>query len=70
MNLQKWGVHGWYPWSSHIDANPEQEEEDSEAHEEPDQQGGEEIFVDVPRVLGGGDLIDEEPGSEEHADGQ
>ncbi|KFO33363.1 NEDD4-binding protein 2-like 2 [Fukomys damarensis] len=53
-----------------MDANPEQKEEDAKAHEERGHQGDEELFVDVPRVLGGVDLLDEEPGSEEHASGQ
>lgn len=55
---------------SYIDANPEQEEEDSKAHEEWRHQGDEELFVNVTSVLGGGDLVNEEPGGEEHADSQ
>lgn len=43
--------------SSYVDANPEQEEEDSKAHEERGHQGDEELFVDIPSVLGGGNLI-------------
>ena len=50
---------------SYVDANPEQEEEDSKAHEEWGHQGDEELFVNIA-----GDLVNEEPGSEEHADGQ
>ena len=42
---------------SYIDANPEQEEEDSKAHEEGRHQGDEELFVNVACVLGGGDLV-------------
>ena len=53
-----------------VDANPEQQEEDSKAHEEGGHQGDEELLVDIPSVFGGGDLINEEPGSEEHASGQ
>ena len=54
----------------YVDANPEQEEEDSKAHEEWGHQGDEELFVNIACVLGRGDLVNEEPGSEEHADGQ
>lgn len=43
--------------SSHVDANPEQQEEDSKAHEKRGHQGDEELFVDIPSVLGGGNLI-------------
>ena len=43
--------------SSHVDADPEQKEEDPKAHEERGHQGDEELFVDVPSVLGGGDLV-------------
>lgn len=42
---------------SYVDANPEQEEEDSKAHEERGHQGDEELFVNVTCVLGRGDLI-------------
>lgn len=55
---------------SYVDADPQQEEEDSKAHEEGGHQGDEELFVNIARVLGRGDLVNEEPGSEEHADGQ
>lgn len=43
--------------SSHVDANPEQQEEHSKAHEERGHQRDEELFVDIPSVFGGGDLV-------------
>lgn len=43
--------------SSHVDADPEQQEENSKAHEKRGHQGDEELFVDIPSVLGGGHLI-------------
>ena len=43
--------------SSYVDADPEQQEEDSKAHEEGGHQGDKELFVDIPGVLGGCDLI-------------
>lgn len=52
--------------SSYVDANPNQQEEDPTTHEERGHQGDEELFADVPSVLvlGGGDLITEEPRSD------
>lgn len=32
-------------------------------------QGDEELFVNITCVLGGSDLVNKEPGNEEHADG-
>ena len=43
--------------SSYVDADPEHQEEDSKAHEEGGHQGDKELFVDIPGVLGGCDLI-------------
>lgn len=56
--------------SSYVDADPEQQEENPKAHEERGHQEDEELIVDVLTVLGVGDLINEEPGCEEHASGQ
>ncbi|KAL1777844.1 NEDD4-binding 2-like 2, partial [Sigmodon hispidus] len=46
------------------------EEEDSKAHEELGHQEDEELFENITRVLGRGELINKEPGYEEHANGQ
>ena len=55
---------GWNSWElSYIDANSEQQKEDSKVHEERGQQGDEELFIDIPSVLSGGNLINKEPGS-------
>lgn len=75
INLQNQGLGEAAWWvgtlgDSYVDANPEQEEEDAKAHEEGHHWGDEELFVNVTCVLGGGDLVNEEPGGEEDANGQ
>ena len=73
INLQKQGFREatWLEHlGTHVDANPEQQEEDSKAHEEQDYQGDKELFVDISSALGGGNLINKEPGGEKHANGQ
>lgn len=53
--------------NSYLDTNPEQQEEDSKFHEEWGHQGDEELFVDTLSAPGGGNLMNKELGSEEHA---
>ena len=52
-----------------MDANPEQQEEDAKAHEKQGHQG-DELFVDIPSSLGGGDLRNKKLGNEGHASDQ
>ncbi len=55
---------------SYVDSDPEEEEECAESHEEGRDDGERELLQQLPRELGGGDLVDEEPGGEEQPDGQ
>lgn len=60
----------WNPWELICRCWPWTAGTGPPAHEEQGHQEDEELFVDVPSVFGGSDLIHEELGIEEHASGQ
>lgn len=61
---------GWNFGRYYVGADPEQQKGKYKAHIEQHHQGDGKAFVEIPSVLGGDSLSKEEPGGEEHANGQ
>ena len=53
---------------SYADATPEQEEEEFKGHKHRGHKGDEVFLVNIMCVIAGSDLVNKEPGGEEHAD--
>lgn len=61
---------GWTPWEFIHRCQPRAAGRRLQSPERGGHPGDEELFIDVPSALSGGNLINEEPRGEEHANGQ